>query len=49
MKIMSALKDEGKTIILTSHDPVICHHTAIDRLLNMKNGRITGEIRADAA
>lgn len=44
MAIMSALKSEGKTIILTSHDPIICHHTTIDRLLTMRDGKITGEI-----
>lgn len=46
MEIMSALKDEGKTIILTSHDPIICGHAVIDRLLGMSNGRITGEIES---
>lgn len=49
MEIMSALKEEGKTIVLASHDPVIYHNAAIDRVLGMSDGRITGEIGVNAA
>lgn len=44
MDIMTTLKNEGKTIVLTSHDPIICGHPVVDRLLGMSEGRITGGV-----
>ena len=40
MKIMSVLKEEGKTIIIASHDPLVAEHQAIDRIIHIKDGRI---------
>jgi len=40
MEIMSLLKDEGKTLVLTSHDPAISHHPIIDKLYTMIDGRL---------
>jgi putative ABC transport system ATP-binding protein len=40
MSFMSDLKKKGKTIIITSHDPMVTEHTAIDRVIDMKDGRI---------
>jgi putative ABC transport system ATP-binding protein len=40
MKIMSRLKAEGKTIIIASHDPLVSEHPAIDRIIQIKDGRI---------
>jgi len=40
MKIMSDLKAAGKTIIIASHDPLVSEHPAIDRIIQIKDGRI---------
>jgi putative ABC transport system ATP-binding protein len=40
MKIMSNLKAGGKTIIIASHDPLVSEHPAIDRIIQIKDGRI---------
>ena len=40
MKIMSDLKDSGKTIIIASHDPLVTDHPNIDRIIDIKDGRI---------
>jgi len=40
MSFMGDLKKSGKTIILTSHDPMVCDHEAVDRVIDMKDGQI---------
>ncbi|MDH3328320.1 MAG: ABC transporter ATP-binding protein [Desulfobulbaceae bacterium] len=40
MHLMADLKSAGKTIIITSHDPVVTEHQAIDRIIDIKDGRI---------
>ena len=40
METMAALKASGKTIILTSHDPLVTTHPAVDRVIDMQDGRI---------
>lgn len=40
MDIMEGLKGEGKTVIITSHDPLVAEHPSIDRIASMKDGRI---------
>ncbi len=37
---MADLKKKGKTIIITSHDTMVTEHPAIDRVVDMKDGRI---------
>jgi len=34
------LKLAGHTILITSHDPIICQHPAVDRVFEMKDGRM---------
>lgn len=41
MDIMLGLKTEGKTILIASHDPVVCDSIAVNRLVGMRDGRIT--------
>ena len=43
MAIMERLKSEGKTILVTSHDPLIYESAAVDRVLDMRDGRILSE------
>ena len=40
MDIMAMLKEEGRTIIFTSHDPLICSHPIVDRIVNLEDGQI---------
>jgi len=40
MHIMTDLKNSGKTIIIASHDTLVSEHPAIDRIINIKDGRI---------
>lgn len=40
MECMAGLKAAGKTIILTSHDPLVTDHPAVDRVLDMRDGRL---------
>jgi len=40
MKIMQQLKEAGKTVVITSHDPLVYEHPAIDSLIVIQDGRI---------
>lgn len=40
LQIMVDLKTTGKTIIIASHDPLVTEHQAIDRIIDIKDGRI---------
>ncbi len=38
--LLAALKDEGRTIILSSHDPLVAGHPKVDRIVVLRDGRI---------
>jgi putative ABC transport system ATP-binding protein len=38
MKIIGKLKDEGKTVLIASHDPIVYEADMIDRVVNMRDG-----------
>ena len=38
MNFMADLKSAGKTIIITSHDPLVSEHPGVDRVVDMKDG-----------
>ncbi len=40
MQFMAGLKQKGKTVLITSHDPLVTEHPAIDMVIDMKDGRI---------
>ena len=40
MQIMSQLKMDGKTIIIASHDPLVCEHDAVDDVIEMRDGEV---------
>ncbi len=40
MSYMADLKERGKTIVITSHDAMVTEHPAVDKVLDMKDGRI---------
>lgn len=44
MEIMHRLKNEGKTIIIASHDPIVYDSRVIDRIVEMRDGRIVTSV-----
>ena len=40
MAILEALNAEGRTVILTSHDPLVVDSTAVHRVVSMRDGRL---------
>lgn len=40
LQIMVELQQSGKTIILTSHDPVVTEYRRLDRIVDLKDGRL---------
>lgn len=43
MEIVEKFKAEGKTVIITSHDPLVFDSTIVDRVVNFRDGQIEGE------
>jgi putative ABC transport system ATP-binding protein len=42
MDIVGRLKEQQKTVIIASHDPLVCEAAVIDRVINMRDGKIEG-------
>jgi len=42
MEMIGQLQSAGKTIIISSHDPLVFESSAVGRVVNMRDGRITG-------
>lgn len=40
MAIMGRLKEEGKTILLASHDPIVVESEVIDRVITLRDGKV---------
>lgn len=40
MESMEALREEGRTVIIASHDPLVCEAAGIDRIVGMKDGKL---------
>ena len=40
MEIVSGLKQEGKTILIASHDPLVADFPAVDCIVNIRDGKI---------
>jgi putative ABC transport system ATP-binding protein len=40
MEIMRQLKKEGKTILIASHDPIVYESDVIDRIVEMRDGKM---------
>ncbi len=44
MDILAGLKNEGRTLVVASHDPIVAGHRQIDRILLLRDGTIiTGQ------
>jgi putative ABC transport system ATP-binding protein len=42
MDILGKLKEDGKTLLLASHDPLVYESRVVDRVVNVRDGRIDG-------
>jgi putative ABC transport system ATP-binding protein len=42
MGIMDSLKSEGKTVLIASHDPLVYESAFVDRIVDLRDGRIDG-------
>jgi putative ABC transport system ATP-binding protein len=40
MAILESLKEQGKTILLTSHDPLVVESSVVDTVVNLRDGRL---------
>jgi putative ABC transport system ATP-binding protein len=40
LDIVVGLKDQGKTILITSHDPLVCDSHIVDRVVNLRDGKL---------
>jgi putative ABC transport system ATP-binding protein len=43
MDILGRLKGEGKTLVLSSHDPLVYESPVVDRVVRVRDGRIENE------
>lgn len=43
LKIIDRLKDQGKTILMGTHDPLLFTSKMVDRVIEMRYGRIVGK------
>ncbi len=43
MEIMSLLKNQGKTAIIASHDPLVFNARTVDRVVAVRDGKIDGD------
>jgi putative ABC transport system ATP-binding protein len=41
--LLAALRDEGRTIVATTHDPRLADDSRVDRVLTLLDGRLVGE------
>jgi putative ABC transport system ATP-binding protein len=38
--ILEMLREQGKTVLLTSHDPLVVESSVVDRVIGLRDGRI---------
>jgi putative ABC transport system ATP-binding protein len=41
--VMRTLKADGKTIVIASHDPIVFGSDVVDRVVEMRDGRVLEE------
>ena len=44
LEIVARLKGQGRTVLMGSHDPVLFNSHVVDRVIEMRYGRIVGEV-----
>jgi putative ABC transport system ATP-binding protein len=40
MEIIGSFKSDGKTVLIASHDPLVCESSRVDTVVEMRDGRI---------
>lgn len=40
LDIFAALKEQGKTIIIATHDPLVINHSMVDKRISMRDGQL---------
>ncbi len=43
MEIVARLKTQRKTIVIASHDPIVCDSPVVDRAVGIRDGRVDGD------
>jgi len=43
MEILGRFKEERKTVLIASHDPLVSESGVVDRVINLRDGKIDGE------
>ena len=43
MQIVASLRDEGRTILIASHDPLVHAAAVVDRVVSLRDGRVEGQ------
>lgn len=43
MEIATRLRESGKTVVIASHDPIVCAWPAVDRVISMRDGKLAPE------
>ena len=44
MEIVSRLRDDHKTVVIASHDPMVYESSAVDRVINLRDGKVEGHV-----
>lgn len=44
MEIVSKLKDDKRTLLIASHDPIVYESPAVDRVINFRDGKTEGPV-----
>lgn len=45
LRIMRSLKEEGKTIVIATHDPLVYQHEMVDVIFDMRDGMLVEVVR----
>ncbi len=45
VKILDKLKQDGKTVLIASHDPLVCDSEIVDRIIHFRDGKVDGDNR----
>jgi putative ABC transport system ATP-binding protein len=43
VNILGRLKEDGKTVLIASHDPLVCGSKIVDHLIQCRDGKIDGQ------
>jgi putative ABC transport system ATP-binding protein len=46
LEILEGIHRDGRTVIIATHDPRVFEHRIVDRVLEMRDGRVVGERRS---